>query len=81
MSTQSVSGASGEVGTMSTSTDPVYNHLQLQDPYVLREFATALRHQHYKPLYQALLKGDWERTRRFVERDPDALNARIVRIQ
>ncbi|KAM1501652.1 hypothetical protein ACFXTH_026664 [Malus domestica] len=78
MSTQSVSGASGEVGTMSTSTDPVYNHLQLQDPYVLREFATALRHQHYKPLYQALLKGDWERTRRFVERDPDALNARIT---
>lgn len=43
MSTQSVSGASGEVGKISTSTDPVYNHLQLQDPYVLREFGKRLK--------------------------------------
>lgn len=32
---------------------------------------------HYFPLYQAVQEGDWERVKKFLEKEPDAIKARI----
>ncbi|XP_052200623.1 uncharacterized protein LOC127807004 isoform X4 [Diospyros lotus] len=32
---------------------------------------------HYFPLYQAVQEGDWERVKKFLEEEPDAIKARI----
>ncbi|KAK2387087.1 Ankyrin repeat family protein [Trifolium repens] len=42
------------------------------------EFARGFNHSYYQPLHIAILKGDWESTKAFLDRDPSALTAKIT---
>ncbi|RDX83823.1 Ankyrin repeat-containing protein ITN1, partial [Mucuna pruriens] len=42
------------------------------------EFARGFNHSYYHPLHIAILKGDWESTKAFLDNDPSALTAKIT---
>ncbi|KAL2322742.1 hypothetical protein Fmac_027121 [Flemingia macrophylla] len=42
------------------------------------EFAREFDHSYYHPLHIAILKGDWEATKAFLDNDPSALTAKIT---
>ncbi|TKY46976.1 Ankyrin repeat-containing protein [Spatholobus suberectus] len=44
------------------------------------EFARGFNHGYYQPLHIAILKGDWESTKAFLDNDPSALTAKITTI-
>ncbi|KAG4923826.1 hypothetical protein GYH30_049418 [Glycine max] len=44
------------------------------------EFARRFNHSHYHPLHLAILKGDWESTKAFLDNDPSALTAKVTAI-
>ncbi|KAK2394032.1 hypothetical protein P8452_15916 [Trifolium repens] len=42
------------------------------------EFARGFNHSYYQPLHLAILKGDWESTKAFLDNDPSALTAKVT---
>lgn len=42
--------------------------------------ARRFNHSHYHPLHLAILKGDWESTKAFLDNDPSALTAKVTAI-
>ncbi|CAL5202276.1 unnamed protein product [Lathyrus oleraceus] len=42
------------------------------------EFARGFNHSYYQPLHLAILNGDWESTKAFVDNDPTALTAKVT---
>ncbi|XP_061360957.1 uncharacterized protein LOC133304895 [Gastrolobium bilobum] len=42
------------------------------------EFARGFNHNYYQPLHIAILKGDWESTKAFLDNDPSALTAKVT---
>ncbi|RHN67268.1 putative ankyrin repeat-containing domain-containing protein [Medicago truncatula] len=42
------------------------------------EFARGFNHSYYLPLHLAILKGDWESTKAFLDNDPSALTAKVT---
>jgi hypothetical protein len=40
--------------------------------------ATGFNFNYYRPLQLAILKGDWESTKAFIDLDPSALTAKIT---
>ncbi|CAI8596674.1 unnamed protein product [Vicia faba] len=42
------------------------------------EFARGFNHSYYQPLHLAILNGDWESTKAFIDNDPTALTAKVT---
>ena len=40
--------------------------------------ARGFNHSYYQPLHSAILKGDWESTKAFIDNDPSALTAKVT---
>ncbi|KAJ1380394.1 PGG domain [Sesbania bispinosa] len=42
------------------------------------DFARGFNYSYYQPLHEAILKGDWESTKAFLDNDPSALTAKVT---
>ncbi|XP_038711857.1 uncharacterized protein LOC120006054 [Tripterygium wilfordii] len=57
------------------ATEPVWQPPCYVDP--ANRLSMGMNSNYYRPLFLASLKGDWDSARRFFERDPDAVTAKI----
>ncbi|XP_061367597.1 uncharacterized protein LOC133310655, partial [Gastrolobium bilobum] len=60
--------------TTSYSSPMMAEHVEESITQVARGF----NHNYYQPLHVAILKGDWESTKAFIDNDPSALTAKIT---
>ncbi|AET00367.1 putative ankyrin repeat-containing domain, PGG domain-containing protein [Medicago truncatula] len=51
-----------------------FDHVQAS----VTEFARGFNHSYYQPLHLAILNGDWESTKAFLDNDPSTLTAKIT---